>query len=107
MRWPRSSGRRLTTPPRKNLRDILPPLHGQLGDYLKTDDDTIALDGAKPCFCDMTTFSQVLERPLKGIEPQRLADTLVLYRGEFLEGYTGARISADFGLWGLRKRRNG
>ncbi|HRW06645.1 MAG TPA: BTAD domain-containing putative transcriptional regulator [Caldilineaceae bacterium] len=89
---------------RKNLRDILPPLRRQLDDYLKVDDDTIALDGANPYFCDVTTFRQVLEQPLQEIETQRLADTLALYRGEFLEGYTGARISADFELWALRER---
>ncbi|HRW06643.1 MAG TPA: BTAD domain-containing putative transcriptional regulator [Caldilineaceae bacterium] len=89
---------------RKNLRDILPPLRRQLDDYLKVDDDTIALDGANPYFCDVTTFRQVLEQPLQEIETQRLADTLALYRGEFLEGYTGARISANFEMWALRER---
>ncbi|MEZ4661086.1 MAG: hypothetical protein R2911_26345 [Caldilineaceae bacterium] len=33
---------------RKNLRDILPPLHRQLGDYLRLDGDEIGLTTLKP-----------------------------------------------------------
>ncbi|MEZ4868130.1 MAG: BTAD domain-containing putative transcriptional regulator [Caldilineaceae bacterium] len=89
---------------RKNLRDILPSLRRQLGDYLLLDEDVIGLTAVKPYFCDVTTFSQGLEQPLKHIETQHLVDILALYRGEFLEGFATSRISTDFELWALRER---
>ncbi|MEZ4713393.1 MAG: BTAD domain-containing putative transcriptional regulator [Caldilineaceae bacterium] len=89
---------------RKNLRDILPPLRRQLDDYLLLDGDEIGLTTLKPHFCDVTTFSQVLEQPLKAIDTPQLAETLAHYRGEFLDGWATSRISADFELWALRER---
>ncbi|MCB0090122.1 MAG: hypothetical protein KDE54_19595, partial [Caldilineaceae bacterium] len=89
---------------RKNLRDILSPLRRQLSDYLLINDDLIGLAAGKPYCCDVTTFSQVLERPLQEIETPHLAETLALYGGEFLEGFATSRISAEFELWVVRER---
>lgn len=89
---------------RKNLRDILPSLRRQLGDYLLLDDETIGLHPGRQYKCDVSQFSAVLERPLQNVKTDSLADTLALYRGEFLEGYATSRISVDFELWGLRER---
>ncbi|MEZ4678328.1 MAG: BTAD domain-containing putative transcriptional regulator [Caldilineaceae bacterium] len=91
---------------RKNLRDILPPLRRQLGDYLLIDEETIGLKLAGPLQCDVTHFQMLMEGQLQSLDIERLAETLKLYRGEFLEGYNGARISADFELWVLREREH-
>ncbi|MCB0098869.1 MAG: AAA family ATPase, partial [Caldilineaceae bacterium] len=74
------------------------------GDYLLINDDLIGLAAGKPYCCDVTTFSQVLERPLQEIETPHLAETLALYGGEFLEGFATSRISAEFELWVVRER---
>lgn len=99
--WPETDD----TSARKNLRDILPPLRRQLGDYLLLDSDAIGLSVVKPHFCDVTTFSQVLERPLTAIGTHQLVDALALYRGEFLEGFATSQISPDFELWVVRERK--
>lgn len=72
---------------RKNLRDILPPLRRQIGDYLLIDEETIGLNLASPLHCDVPYFHQHLEGQLQSFDTERLAETLKLYRGEFLEGY--------------------
>lgn len=89
---------------RKNLRDILPPLRRQLGGQLLVDAELIGLNPAHPIKCDVTQFTTVLEQQFQQIEIHVLADTLALYRGDFLEGYASSRISADFDLWVLRER---
>ncbi|MCB0139365.1 MAG: AAA family ATPase, partial [Caldilineaceae bacterium] len=89
---------------RKNLRDILPPLRRQIGDYLLLDDEIIGLNPDAKQICDVTRFNAVLEEGLPTVDTKSLAEIVALYRGEFLEGYTGARISADFELWTLRER---
>ncbi len=88
----------------KNLRDILPPLRRQVEEYLLIEDDTIALDSAAHYKCDVQDFRTVLEKEFQHIETDLLAATLERYRGEFLQGFATARISADFELWALRER---
>jgi len=98
--WPETTDTRA----RKNLRDILPPLRRQLGDYLRIDDNIIGLAPASQYKCDVSQFRAVLEKPLQSIEIDLLTKTLALYRGEFIEGYRTSTISADFELWALRER---
>lgn len=89
---------------RKNLRDILPSLRRQLSEYLLLDDEHIGLNPAGAHQCDVTQFSEVLERQLATVDMPTLTATLALYQGEFLNGYVSSRISADFELWVLRER---
>ncbi|MEZ4862731.1 MAG: BTAD domain-containing putative transcriptional regulator [Caldilineaceae bacterium] len=89
---------------RKNLRDILPPLRAQIGDYLLLDDEIIGLHPACSHKCDANAFSALLEQPLQSVDIKTLTATLALYRGEFLEGYATSRISADFEMWALREQ---
>ena len=98
--WPETADQRA----RKNLRDILPTLRKQVGDYLTFDDDNIGLNPVRQYSCDVTRLRTVVERQLPHIDCNTLAETLALYRGEFLEGYTTSRISADFELWALHER---
>ncbi len=98
--WPETSD----TTARKNLRDILPSLRRQLGDYLLLDDETIGLDPASQYKCDVSQFSTVLDRGLQSVDSDILVGIMALYRGEFLEGYATSRISTDFELWTLRER---
>ncbi|MEZ4678326.1 MAG: hypothetical protein R2932_29335 [Caldilineaceae bacterium] len=77
---------------RKNLRDILPPLRRQIGDYLLLDNEFIGLNPAGQQNCDVTRFNAILEKPLSTVDTKTLAETLALYRGEFLEGYTSAHL---------------
>ncbi len=109
-RWTRDSLATLFWPEtddataRKNLRDILPSLRRQLGDYLLFDDERIGLKSADCYTCDVTQFTALLEQALPTIDLNILTETLARYRGEFLEGYATFRISADFELWVLRER---
>ncbi|MCB0061875.1 MAG: hypothetical protein KDE19_07165, partial [Caldilineaceae bacterium] len=98
--WPETNDARA----RKNLRDILPTLRRQLGDYLLLDDEIIGLDPASHYNCDVTLFSKALEQQLPTVETTTLVATLALYQGQFLENYNSARISADFELWMLHER---
>ncbi|HRW09027.1 MAG TPA: BTAD domain-containing putative transcriptional regulator [Caldilineaceae bacterium] len=89
---------------RKNLRDILPSLRRQLGDYLLLDDEIIGIDPTSQYKCDVVLFREILERRAATIELTTLMSTLMLYRGEFLEGFATSRISVDFELWVMRER---
>ncbi|MCB0185242.1 MAG: AAA family ATPase, partial [Caldilineaceae bacterium] len=89
---------------RKNLRDILPPLRRQLGDYLRLDDEIIGLNPASQSKCDVTLFRERMERRSATVDISTLSSTLTLYRGEFLEGFATSRVSVDFELWVMRER---
>ncbi|MEZ4708158.1 MAG: BTAD domain-containing putative transcriptional regulator [Caldilineaceae bacterium] len=89
---------------RKNLRDILPSLRRQLGDYLFLDDEIIGIDPTSQYKCDVALFKEILERRAATVEIATLMSTLMLYRGEFLEGFATSRISVDFELWVMRER---
>ncbi len=98
--WPETSD----VTARKNLRDILPSLRRQLGEYLLFDDEIIGLNPLSQVKCDVTQFSAVLEQATTTVETDLLTATLALYRGEFLEGFGTSRISVDFEFWALRER---
>lgn len=98
--WPESDD----ATARKNLRDILPSLRRQLGDYLLINDEFISLNPNSQHRCDVSHFSATLGKSLPTVDTKTLADTVALYRGDFLEGYSSARISADFELWVVRER---
>lgn len=91
---------------RKNLRDILPLLRRRFGEYLLIEEDNIGLNPMRQFKCDVTQFSAVMEEQLATVDISSLAKTLDLYQGEFLEGYSSVRISADFELWVLREREH-
>lgn len=61
--WPETDD----TTARKNLRDILPPLRRQIGDYLLIDVYVIGLDPSGKYECDVTQFSAILARPLSDV----------------------------------------
>ncbi len=98
--WPDASDSRA----RKNLRDILPTLRRQIGEYLTFEDETIGMNPSGYHRCDAAVFTTVLEGQLQTIPLDTLRNVLALYRGEFLESYVSSKISADFELWALRER---
>lgn len=73
------------------LRAVLP---GDLGDRLRSEHHTVALDLPT----DVLEFRTAASRCLHSFEPEAAAATLALYRGDFLAGLA-VSASAEFDLW--------
>lgn len=86
---------------KKNLRDILPNLRDQLGDYLLITRESITFNTKLPYWADLECFQAHLQRGNANIEEVHAA--VSLYRGEFLEGFH-VRGAPTFEEWMLLER---
>lgn len=86
---------------KKNLRDILPNLREQLGDYLLITRDSIAFHATLPYWLDLELFQTHLQPMNLSIE--NIHTAIGLYRGEFLEGFY-VRDAPQFEEWMLLER---
>src|ERR1051325_8729354 len=81
------------------LRTMIHDLRKQLGDRFHADGETIAF--APDTTIDVELFSAVLQS--RGADSARLAETLKLYRGDFLEGFS-LTDSSQFDDWAAAER---
>lgn len=86
---------------KKNLRDILPNLRDQLGDYLLITRESITFNTKLSYQADLECFQAHLQRGNANIEEIHAAASF--YRGEFLEGFH-VRSAPNFEEWMLLER---
>jgi DNA-binding SARP family transcriptional activator/predicted ATPase len=88
---------------RAQLRSTLTYLRSQLREYLVATRDTIGLAHDHPIWLDVVEIEAAAQDELLLVEPDRLAQAVSLYRGEFLAGFTIAR-APEFDAWLLGER---
>lgn len=86
---------------KKNLRDILPNLRDQLGDYLLITRESITINTKCAYWVDLQHFQTHLQHNSANIE--EIHDAVSLYRGEFMEGFH-VRSAPNFEEWMLLER---
>lgn len=89
---------------KKNLRDILPMLRKQIGDYLIITRQTITFNRQRPYWLDVEVFGTHVGSKQVTSDPLMLHEVLNLYQGEFLSGFY-VRKAPTFEDWALLQRR--
>jgi len=91
----------------KNLRDVLPNLRRQLGNYLKITYQTVSFNRNSMYWLDVEVFQHMVQSTVQTTaidNPARLRQALELYRGDFLADFF-VRGAPDFENWLLIQRQ--
>ncbi|MCB0105571.1 MAG: AAA family ATPase, partial [Caldilineaceae bacterium] len=90
---------------KKNLTKALSNLRKLLGDYIVADNHIAGLGGALPCWVDVHAFSQAVDTAVTVVDLNKLQETIALYRGEFLQGFS-AKDAPMFEEWARGEREH-